>query len=83
MVYLSWYYIIDLGIVLFGVSIASMKHYEQQQQQTTWEEGIHLASTSISESITEGSQDCKEPEAEADAEALEECCLQACSPWLA
>lgn len=47
---------------------------------------VYLAYTSISLFIMEGSQDRiqgRHPEAGADAEAMEGCCLLACSSWFA
>jgi hypothetical protein len=54
-----------------------VKHHHQKQDV---EEGVYLAYTFTSPSVIEGSQDKnRRQEAEADAEAMEECCLLACS----
>jgi hypothetical protein len=71
---------------LVWVSIAVRKHHAQR---ASWGGKVHLAYTSILQSITEGSQDRNLnragtwQEAGADVEAVEGCHLLACSPWLA
>ena len=64
--------------------MASMEHHDQGR---VGRKGlIYLTYASMSLSIIEGSQDKnshRKLEAGADAEAMEECCLLACSSWFA
>ena len=54
-------------------------------KKASWEERIYLTYTSILLLSTKSRQELtgQEPEAGADAEAMEGCCLLACSSWLA
>jgi hypothetical protein len=65
---------IVLGSILVSVSVAVMKHNDQQQAV---EERVYLAYTSTSYSITKGSQgkNSRHLEGRHDAEAMEEGCL--------
>lgn len=56
-------------------------------QKQVGQERVYLAYTSISMYITKGSRDpelkhIRNLEARADAQAMEECCLLTCVPWL-
>ena len=66
-----------------GVTVAMMRHHDQKQ---AGEESVYLTYTSTSQFITGGSQGRNSGrilEAGAGAEAMEGCCLLACSPGLA
>ena len=85
----SWHLI----IVLFRVSIAAMKHHNQK---ASWEKRVYLAYASVLLVITEGNRagthtgqdpggswrNPEDPEAGAEAEAMEKCGSLACFPWL-
>jgi hypothetical protein len=71
-----------LAAVSVRVSIPAQNIMTKKQVE---EEGVYLAYTSILLFITKGSQTGTQAgqEAGADAEAMEECSLLACLPWLA
>ena len=61
------------------VTLAMMKHHDQKQ---AGEERVYSAYTFLSPFIIEEGRD-RNMEAGTDAEAVQGCCLSACSSWLA
>ena len=71
-------------VLIIRVSIVVMKHHDQKQVGEERFIGLTLPDHSLSlEAVRTGAQGRRNREAGADAEAMEECCLLACSLWLA
>jgi hypothetical protein len=69
---------------LSRVTTASIKHFNQSDlEKKGFIQLVLPHHSSSSKDIRMGTQPRQEPKAEADAEAMEGCCLLALSPWLA
>lgn len=67
--------------VLIRVSIAAMKHHDQKQVGEERAYSVYVST--LYSKIRIETQTGQKPEAGGDAEAMEGCCLLACSSWVA